>query len=213
MTERTTSFSAPGQFMATQLQPVTLALDAAPRSAQLLARGRAELLRGVYAGPTQPFLNGRSDAAEVAQFQCVKARGQVGFFEHGETIRLAHVGGGLGQEAVGGDADRAADRRAQAFLDQPLLDASGDRLRIAALALASDRASRELRRWTLPCRAGCNPRWPPSAGGAWRCSVPGAPRAAPDPGTAPSLPRPACPSSRRTPWLRSSPRSRTWWRT
>jgi len=112
-----------------------------PQTAQVLARRGGELFDGVDAGTAQTLQHRRADTAQILQFQPVQRLRQIAQLDHGQAVDLLHVGGGLGQEGVRGDADRAADRRSEPAIDQGLLDPVGDRDRVVALAFAADQAA------------------------------------------------------------------------
>ena len=89
--------------------PHALAIDVAPEIAELFGLCGQQGLHAGDAGALQPDLQSRADPGNVFQGHAQQGRGHVAWMPDRRAIRLVHLAGGLGQEPVGGKADRAGD--------------------------------------------------------------------------------------------------------
>ncbi len=115
-----------GDVFASEQPPPQAADDAAPGARGIMVISlRARLLDGLDSLIAEAAVHVGADAREVLEFELVQGVGELRVLDDGEAIGFLHVSADLGEEAVGRDADGAAEGFAQAFVDG-LLDALGD---------------------------------------------------------------------------------------
>ena len=125
-----------GHHFAAQLGVKAFAFDAAPGAAQGVAAGGAELLDAMDAELVEALFHGAADAVQGAELEAVQPLRQFVLADHDEAVGLLHVGRGLGEEAVGRDADRAVQHVADLVVDR-LLDLLAEPDGVGFLALAA----------------------------------------------------------------------------
>ena len=113
------------QFLAPQQRVHPVAFNPVPGPAQDFLRRPAKLLHGSNAARVQPGFPRPANPAKIAQFQPEKHPRQIGLLDHHQAVGLLHVGGRLGQERIGRNADRAAQALAHRGSD-PRLDLAGE---------------------------------------------------------------------------------------
>ena len=84
----------------------------------------------------QALLHLPPNAIDVAQGKRIEAFGQIGRFDDGQPVRLAHVGCGFGQKQIGRNANRAAQLAADGVVNRAF-DLACQGFGIGAHALAA----------------------------------------------------------------------------
>ena len=99
------------------MQPVPqpLAQHRSPHLAGVVAIERQQIVHGANALGVQPLLHARADARQVAQRQLPQSSRQNVRSQRHQPIGLLHVAGHLGEIAIRGQTDGAADHRANAL--------------------------------------------------------------------------------------------------
>ena len=114
--------------------------DAAPGVAQAVLAGSTKLFDALDAEAIQALFHGAADAVEIGKSQTIQALRQLFLADDGESVRLLHVGGGLGEKAVGRDADRTVQHLANLVVDG-LFDPAAKRDRIGLLLVAPNQVA------------------------------------------------------------------------
>ncbi len=96
-----------------------------------------ELLHGGDAFGVEADFGAGADAGEVAEFEMGDGSWELRWQETDEAVGLLHVAGDLGEVAVGGHADGAAEGFADVFVDG-LLDVEGDLAGAGRFLLAAE---------------------------------------------------------------------------
>ena len=114
-----------------------VAPDGVPEGVHAVAVEGEELRHGGDALGVEAGFGAGSDAGEVAEFEVGDGAWELRGEESDEAVGLLHVAGDLGEVAVGGHADGAAEGFADVVFDG-LLDLEGDAAGGGELALATD---------------------------------------------------------------------------
>ncbi len=135
-----------GDIFAVEQPPHLLAPDTVPDATELGHAGGVKLRHGVDAMLVKPALEVGADAGDFAGRKVKQFPGEIRIVEEDEPVGLLHIGGHLGEEPVGSEADRTAQAGADLALDF-IFDLAGESqgafgLGPAAFQLAGDLVDR-----------------------------------------------------------------------